>query len=396
MSISGNPILAQSKFTLPYNSRFADELTKNSKILIIDDEPVNFRVAQKYLAQAGYENFTTTTDSARAFEIIKTEHPDVVLLDVCMPEMSGLEILKKVRSNETTSPIPVIILTASDDQETKQQALLLGATDFLSKPVHAIDLVPRVRNALTVKAYQDQLKRHTESLKDEVDLRTRELKATRLEVIHCLARAAEYRDNETGRHVIRVGKYVGIVARKLNLDDEFVELMEHASPMHDIGKIGLPDNILLKSQKLSPDEFKVMQEHTHMGKRVFECISGSDFAALQSHTDIGSKIMQSTCSPLLAMAERIALTHHEKWDGTGYPLGLAGENIPIEGRITAVADVYDALSSKRPYKPAFPLQKCLKILEEERGHHFDPKVLDAFFAVTKEIIGVQLELPDLE
>ncbi|MCZ6795842.1 MAG: response regulator [Planctomycetota bacterium] len=364
------------------------------KVVIVDDEPINIKVVRKYLKQAGYEKFSTTTEATEAVDMIRRELPDVILLDIMMPGVSGLEILEQVRAFEPTAHVPVLILTASSDQEIKRQALALGATDFLEKPLDPMDLVPRLRNVLTVKAHHDHIKAYSAELEREVQERTRELTATRRELIHCLARAAEYRDNETGRHVIRVGRFVGIVARELGLPDPLVELMELASPLHDLGKIGIPDSILLKPGKLTPEEFELMQTHTGLGKKVFECISDNEWDIFRGHTDIGAKILDSTESPLLAMAARIAITHHEKWNGSGYPLALAGEDIPIEGRITAVADVFDALSSKRPYKPAFPREKCLKIMKEECGEHFDPQVLDAFLARIQDVVKFQIDYAD--
>ncbi len=370
--------------------------TTKAKIMIVDDEPINIRVVRKYLESSGYRNFVTTSDATEVVGLVQQEKPDVVVLDIRMPEVSGLEILEELRAFRLRVETPILILTAVTDRETKSRALELGATDFLAKPVEQHDLIPRVRNALVVKAHHDHLRADAELLAREIRDRTSELTRTRLEVIHCLARAAEYRDNDTGKHIIRVGRYVGITARKLQIDEDTVELMEHASPLHDVGKIGIPDSILLKPGKLAPEEFAIMQTHCMLGKKVFETLSDDERDVFRRHTDIGARIMRGTRSPLLAMASRIAITHHEKWDGTGYPLALAGEDIPIEGRITAVADVFDALSSRRPYKAAFPLEKCLAIMEEERGKHFDPTVLDAFLECKDAIVNVQIEYADTE
>ena len=217
-----------------------------------------------------------------------------------------------------------------------------------------------------------------------------------MELIHCLARAAEYRDCETGRHVVRVGRYAGIIARQMGLEEETVELLEHAAPLHDMGKIGIPDDILLKPGKLAPDEFELMQKHCGFGRHTFEPMAADAWRTLKSHTFLGEAIMDTPSSPVIQFAAEIALTHHERWDGSGYPLGLAGEDIPLSGRITAVADVFDALSSRRPYKPAMPLDKCLTILEEGRAKHFDPKILDAFFASKEQIVSIMVQLADLD
>jgi putative two-component system response regulator len=244
-----------------------------------------------------------------------------------------------------------------------------------------------VRNALLVKRYQDDLE-------DIVRRRTMELERARAELVECLARASEYRDDETGSHVIRVGRYAAVIAKQLGLPSDQVAMIEQAATLHDVGKIGIPDAILLKPGKLSSEEFDFMKKHCGFGVSICSHMSSDEFSTFTSHTTCGAKIMRAGTSPLLQMAASIALTHHEKWNGTGYPLGLSGERIPIEGRITAVADVFDALSTKRPYKPAFPLDKCFAILEEQRARHFDPNVLDAFFACSDEIVEIQIAHAD--
>lgn len=365
------------------------------KIMIVDDEPINIKVARKYLSMAGYSEFVVASDATKALALIRTERPDVILLDVVMPQVSGIEILANIRADSTISYLPVLILTAAVDSATRRLALNAGATDFLSKPVDPDELIPRVRNALILKAHHDQMQQQAQKLEALVQERTKELVKAKLAVVHCLARAAEYRDNDTGRHVLRVGAYVGIIARQLGLTTAQVELLEMASPLHDIGKIGIPDSVLLKPGKLDADEFSIMQKHCAMGRQVFDVVSGGDREIWKQHVELGAKIIgENNESNLLNMAATIALTHHERWDGSGYPLGLAGEDIPLEGRITAVADVFDALSSKRPYKPPFPCDKCFTILEEGRGTHFDPKILDAFFARKKDVVEVQIRYAD--
>ncbi|HVW01343.1 MAG TPA: HD domain-containing phosphohydrolase [Planctomycetaceae bacterium] len=373
-----------------------DTVAKSARIMIVDDESINIKVVRKYLQGAGYENFVVTTDSLQAMELIARERPDVVLLDIMMPQLSGMDILKIIRADERFEHLPVLILTAACDMQTKLQALDLGATDFLAKPVDFADLLPRVRNALLVKSHQDHLTQYAERLEGEVQLRTAELAASRQEVIKCLARAAEFRDDDTGHHVVRVGRYTGIIAREMGMDDAWCELIEQAAQLHDVGKIGIPDAILLKPGKLDPEEFERMQKHAIFGKRIIQPLPANEYSELQEHAELGAQIMGAGGSPIIEMAARIAMTHHEKWDGSGYPLKLAGEDIPIEGRITAVADVFDALSSKRPYKPAFPLDKCFSILEEGRNKHFDGRVLDAFFARREEIVNVQIAYAELD
>lgn len=368
--------------------------SREARIMIVDDEIVNIKVVRRFLALEGYENFVTTTEPLEAMDVVVREHPDVILLDIMMPGMSGLEILEQIRNDPQVAHTPVIILTAATNQETKQQALNLGATDFLAKPLDVNELIPRVHNALVVKDYQDHLKTYAQNLENEVRKRTAELEQSRIEIVRCLGRAAEYRDNETGWHVIRVGRYVGIIASELGMDDATADLLELASTLHDVGKIGIADSVLLKPGKLTPEEFDIMKTHCALGKNVFGQMPDDDWRLVKCHTQIGSKILAGTTSLLLPLAASIALTHHEKWDGSGYPMALAGESIPFEGRITAVADVFDALSSKRPYKPAFPLDKCLDIMRQERGAHFDPIILDAFFAKEDDIVKIQMEFAD--
>ncbi len=365
------------------------ELPKTARVMIVDDEPLNVTVVRKFLQRAGYEKFDEVTDATKAISRVYSEEPDLLLLDLMMPGVSGLEILETLRTDPRLSSLPILILTASCDRETRAQALNLGATDFLSKPVDPVELVPRVRNALLVKNRED-------ALEGLVAKRTAELERSRREVIHCLARAAEFRDNETGRHVLRVGKYAGLIARELGMANADVEQLELAATLHDVGKIGIPDSILLKPGKLEPEEFELMQKHSSYGKKIVQAMDSTELAAFTGHAELGSTIIGECASPILQLASRISLTHHEKWDGSGYPLGLAGEDIPLEGRITAVADVFDALSSRRPYKAAFPLARCLEILEEGRGKHFDPVVLDAFNARQKEIVNVQITFADTE
>lgn len=374
----------------------AGAVEQSAKIMVVDDEPLNIKVVCAHLRRAGYKHFAETTNPTEALVVMQRERPDLLLLDIMMPGVSGLEILQHMRSIPQLADIPVIILTAVDDRNTKAAALNLGATDFLTKPLDTAELQARVRNVLAVKSYQDQLRNHARHLEEQVQQRTSELELSRLEVIHCLGRAAEYRDNETGRHVVRVGKYAAIIAEELGLDAETVELIRYAAPLHDVGKIAIPDSILLKPGKLTPDEFEMMQKHCGYGKKVFEPMSMEDWRAVAGHTSAGADVMRALNSPILNMAATIALTHHEKWDGSGYPLGLSGENIPLEGRITAVADVFDGLSSKRPYKPPFPLEKCFAIIKAERGKHFDPNVVDAFFVRKDDIVRIQIADADVE
>ena len=372
------------------------EESKTSRVMIIDDAPINIKVVRKYLQGEGYDDIIGISDPREARDEILQARPDVVVLDIMMPEISGLEILQWIRSHQELNHIPVVILTASTDRETKLEALELGATDFLTKPVDRAELIPRIRNALTVKAHHDHLQTYAADLEEAVRRRTAELVTSRLEVVHCLARAAEFRDDITGRHVFRVGRYAAIIGAQLGMTEEQAHLLELAAQLHDVGKIGIPDDILNKPGKLAPDEFSLMQKHTGFGKKVFEQMDATQWDFFRDHASLGGKLLSTARSPLIQLASRIALTHHERWDGSGYPIGLKGDDIPLEGRITAVADVFDALSCARPYKPAYPLERCIEIMEEGRGSHFDPEVLDAFNRGRDRVIAVQIEYADVD
>jgi len=362
-------------------------------VTIIDDERINIEVVKAYLNEAGFSNFRSTTDSRCALDLMDQNPPDILLLDINMPHQTGLDILSTMRQLERYRRTPVLILTAADDPEIKLEALRLGASDFLAKPVDPSELTLRMENVLAVKAYQDHLAKHSEMLEEKVRERTRELEESWQEAIHCLARAGEYRDDDTGQHVTRVGRYTRILAEELGFDREEVELIEQAAKLHDVGKIGIPDAILHKAGKLDANEYAVIQQHCGIGREIMNPDPDEELT-LRQHATIGPKILGPTRSPLLRLASTIAGSHHEKWDGSGYPLGLQGEHIPLEGRIVAVADVFDALSSPRPYKDAFSFEKCIQILEEGRAKHFDPAVLDAFQRRRIDIIAILNEYAD--
>ncbi|MFP6765034.1 MAG: HD domain-containing phosphohydrolase [Planctomycetaceae bacterium] len=387
----GLELLPESKVANPV----MDGFVRDAKVMIVDDEAYNILVVRKFLQHIGYQNFITTTQATEALELLTRELPDVVLLDVSMPDINGLQILQEMKADPVLSTIPVVILTATLEADVKTDALKLGATDFLSKPVEPTELVLRVRNVLAAKAHFDQLANYSVQLEHEVQVRTRELVQSRQEVIYSLARASEFRDNETGNHVVRVGRFAGLIARQFGFSDAQVEALELAAQLHDVGKIGIPDKILHKADKLDHDEYEFMKRHCGFGKQIINSVSDSDRAVWDRHPELGSQLLDVRSSPIMRLASRIALTHHERWDGSGYPLGLAGEDIPVEGRITAVADVFDALSSKRPYKDVISREKCFAILEEGRGSHFDPAVLDAFFKCSQDMVKIQMKYADV-
>ena len=370
------------------------EKIKSSKIMIIDDEPLLTRVVRRFLQSAGYQQFITVEDPREALTQINRHDPDLVLLDICMPHVSGIDILRARQSMSAIQFTPFIILSATSDSDTKRAALELGATEFLNKPVDPSDLILRVQNALLVKSHQDHLANYAEDLARQVELRTHELERSREQIIHCLAKAAEFRDNDTGKHVVRVGKYASIVAESLGFDSAFCRHIALAAQLHDVGKIGVPDDILLSPDKLSKESFQVMQRHCDLGCSIIEPLARHEIQMLRQRTKsehLSREVLQSS---MLIMAANIAKTHHENWDGSGYPRGLKENQIPIEGRITAVADVFDALSSSRRYKTAFSRAKCIEILQLETGRRLDPRVVEAFLRSLDDIEQVRFELSD--
>ena len=370
----------------------SDTRLEDKRIAIVDDEPHIIALVCKYLRDAGYQHFIKITDATQAMQILREEDPDLVLLDIRMPKISGLEILQSLRADPHFQSLPVLIFTSATDMETKVESLRLGASDYCEKPLHVGELQVRVRNTLMAKAHVDGLADYSSTLEHEVEKRTAELGASHREAIHCLARAAEMRDDNTGHHTMRVGRYAAVIAKELGFGSERVAWLEYAAQLHDVGKIGVPDSILLKPGPLSKDEFRTMQDHCLFGSRIINNDSKATVSEMPLALDVVSD--DGPKSPLMRMAALVAETHHERWDGTGYPRGLKGEDIPIEGRITAVADVFDALSTVRPYKNAMPLEQCFKILFENRGSHFDPTVLDAFFRCKSEIVRTFNEYAD--
>ncbi|MDH5525386.1 MAG: two-component system response regulator [Desulfobulbaceae bacterium] len=347
--------------------------TPKGKILVVDDMDINRRLLEAMLTPLGHEVFLAGNGLECLTEVEKHK-PDLILLDVMMPQMDGFETVAKLKGNPATKAIPVVMITALTEIHERIKALEHGADDFLSKPVNDLELRARINSLLNVKAYHDHLKNHQLELEAEVERRTEELreafatiKRASLETIYRLARAAEFRDDDTGEHIIRIGHFSAAIAKQMGLSSEDVENIFYAAPMHDVGKIATPDAILRKPGKLDENEWQIMRQHSKQGALILE---GSD-------------------SELLRVAEVIALTHHEKWDGSGYPRGLAKEEIPIAGRITAIADVFDALTSKRPYKEPFPVEKSFAIIKEGKGSHFDPEAVEAFFAITEKILEIK-------
>jgi putative two-component system response regulator len=327
-----------------------------SRILIVDDQAPNVLLLEQMLAGCGFTNVVSTTDSARVVLICTREQPDIVLLDLQMPPPDGFEVMRSLAKHIDLPLPPVLVLTSDASLETKQRALSSGASDFVNKPFDVTEVYLRIRNLLTTRLLQKELQRQNASLEKRVSERTRELECARLEILQRLALAAEFRDDATHEHTKRVAATSAALTRRLGLPDTHVDLMRLAAPLHDIGKLGVPDAILLKSGPLADAEIELMR----------------------THTTVGAAILSGSTSDVLQLAERIALTHHEWWDGSGYPNGLQGEAIPQCGRIVALADVFDALTHARPYKEAWPVERAAAEVQRLRERHFDPDVVDAF------------------
>jgi putative two-component system response regulator len=333
-------------------------------ILIVDDTPNNISVLMEILR--GDYRVLAATSGANALKIARGDPPpDLILLDVMMPEMNGHEVCQRLKAESSTRKIPVIFVTAMNQVEDEAQGFALGGVDYITKPVSPPIVKARVRTHL---ALYDQ-NRELERLVREA---TAELRHTRLEIIKRLGRAGEFRDNETGMHVIRVAHYCRLLGEAVRMNEEDVDLLFHAAPMHDIGKIGIRDNILLKPGTLDDEETRMMRQHVPFGADIIGEHSGG----------------------LLAMARTIALAHHEKWDGTGYPGGLKGEEIPLVGRIAAVADVFDALTSARPYKKAWPVEEAVAFIKREAGRSFDPELVEKFVALLPQVLAIREQHSD--
>lgn len=339
------------------------------KIMIVDDEPQNVSSYERLLKFEGFNNIASITDPAKAVDLYKEFKPDIVLLDLDMPYLNGLEVMAQLNKIETESYIPVLVITARQEDKCVIKALEAGARDYVMKPFNNVELLNRIKNILEVRMLHKDVQRQNEALEEKVQERTCELEDTRFEIIRRLGRASEYRDNETGLHIVRISTMCALLAKTALLDEKHQKLILNASPMHDVGKIGVPDSILLKPGKLNSEEWKIMKTHTVIGA---ELLAGHD-------------------SDLMKMAHVIALTHHEKWDGSGYPFGLKGKNIPIEGRICAICDVFDALTSERPYKKAWSIQDSLEEIYKSSGSHFDPYLVEQFRKVKDEITEIKLK-----
>jgi len=335
------------------------ERIEKQTVLVVDDTPENIDVLSGVLRDD--YRVKAALNGERALKIANAESkPDIILLDIMMPEIDGYEVCRQLKANPATQKIPVIFITAKNQEADEQKGFEIGAVDYITKPISPPIVKARVSTQL---ALYDQ----NRTLERKVQERTAQLHNTRLEIIRRLGRAAEFKDNETGLHVIRMSHYTRLIAEALSDDEQWIDLLFNAAPMHDIGKIGIPDNVLLKPGKLDDEEWNIMRRHPK----------------------IGADIIGDDDSPLLQMAKEIAFAHHEKWDGSGYPRRLKGEEIPITARIVAIADVFDALTTERPYKKAWAIEDAVKLIDDEAGKHFDPQLVKVFHTVLPEILDIR-------
>lgn len=342
-------------------------------VLIIDDEFTS-RVILKKIMHGIQREITVESfsDPVAALEWVRLNMPDLVIVDYMMNGMSGLEVVQSIRAIDRLKNVPIVVVTANEDRGIRYKALDDGATDFILKPIDPYECHSRCRNLLSLRRHQRIVLERAQSLEQAVAEATQQILAREHETLYRLAKAGEFRDTETGNHILRIAKYSRLIADEMGLGKEQCDAIELAAPMHDIGKIGIPDYILLKPDKLSAEELKIMGQHPM----------------------IGFQMLQHSPSKFLSLGAEIALTHHEKFDGSGYPLGSKADAIPLAARIVAVADVFDALTSARPYKTAWSMEAALKNLSTNKGSHFDPDCVDAFVSQITKIFLIQYQLQD--
>ncbi len=352
---------------LPTQSELID-----SSILIVDDEPTNVLLLEHILSDAGYKNLDSESDPRQVQGLHQRKNYDAILLDLHMPHLNGFEVLAQLNWIEDDGYVPVIMLTADNSPQSRLDALREGARDFLTKPFDQAEVLSRLANLLEVRLLHKKIRTQNSQLEERVRERTEELNKTRIQAIRGLGKAAEYRDTDTGLHVVRISRYAELLARAMGLSESECENILHAAPMHDLGKIGIPDAILLKSGRLTPQEWEVMK----------------------THTVLGEQLLSEYDSELFKSAALLARTHHECWDGSGYPDGLKGTEIPLISRLVSVCDVFDALVSERPYKQPWSTKEAMNYLEQGVGKHFDPQVVELFQTHLKEILVIRAELMD--
>ncbi len=343
-------------------------------VVVVDDTPINVTLLSHLIARLPDCSPVTFTEPQKGLDWSLQNVPDLLIVDYMMPELDGLEFIRQFRSAPGRLDIPVLMVTANDQTQIRHQALDAGANDFLTKPIDKTEFMARSRNMLSLRRAQRRLEDHAASLAEDVRLATAEILARERETVIRLSRAADSRDPETGAHILRMAHFSKLIAARMGLGLADQDMILESAPMHDIGKIGIPDHILLKPGRLDPAEFAIMKRHARMG---FDILDGS-------------------LSPFLQAAAQSALGHHEKFDGSGYPAGLAGDAIPLFARICAVADVFDALTSERPYKKAWELERAVAFLRDGAGHHFDPACVDGFLSEWDEVLRIRNRFQDEE
>ncbi len=348
-----------------------DSGSSNAKILIVDDVPNNREIIEHALEEKGYDIVQAPSGEV-ALKITPRSRPDLILLDIMMPGIDGFETCKRLKEDEATRDIPVIFITARGGDQDILKGFHLGGVDYITKPFKDEEVRARVKTHVNLQKVRKTLGIQNKVLKKKVEERTKELSDTRLEIIYRLGRATEYSDKITGSHIMRISKFCGLLGHACGMNDEEVGLLIHASPMHDVGKIGIPDSILLKPGKLDSKEFELIQKHVNIGA---ELLSGSKLKLIQ-------------------MAKTIAETHHERWDGSGYPNGLKGKEIPLEGRICSLCDVFDSLLSESPYKKAWTIENTMETIERLRGKSFDPYLVKLFKELLPEILAIREQYPN--
>ena len=341
-------------------------------VLIVDDSDINLTLIKALVVKLGDCTPVLFDNPLKAMAWCQDNVPDLVIVDYMMPDMDGIRFIAAFRERPGYAEIPILMVTANDQRDVRYEALMGGANDFLNKPIDRIEFSARVRNMLTLRTGQKFLADRAQHLAALVDERTRDILDREKELIFRMSRAAEFRDPETGAHIQRMAYFSALIAKGLGLDEAMQKLILEAAPMHDVGKIGIPDHILLKPGRLTPEEFEVMKGHARLGY----------------------ELLKESGSEILKAGALIAISHHEKYDGTGYPAGIAGEDIPLLGRIVAVADVFDALTSTRPYKKAWTLDAARSFLEEGRGRHFDPQCVDALLGQWDEALAIRERFKD--
>lgn len=343
-----------------------------SRILIVDDQKLHALYLEKILKASGYPHIQCINEPLKVLKAIQTEHPDVLILDLVMPQLDGFQIIEQLHMYRQQQYLPILALGEGKNPNVRLRALQAGATDFLSQPFEDVEIIFRIKNMLETRGLHAQVENQNRILEDKVRGRTKELREAQFDVMRRLALAAEIRDNKTGSHIMRLGYYCAKFSEALGMSDEECELILHASPLHDVGKIGIPDQILLKPGALTKEEFEI----------------------IKTHTTIGAELLAGSHSPVMQMAETIALTHQEKWDGSGYPRGLKGEEIPFVGQVCSVCDVFDALTTERPYKKAWAPQAALEEMVRGKGTHFQPRLVDRFAEIFEEIERLRRQNPD--